>query len=69
MMYWKYGISSSFFAYWINGGQEYREGYNSVYTKDNHVLFATADGIDGYSWEEKASQWRIDLLKFMYFIT
>jgi hypothetical protein len=51
------------------GGHKYREDYNSLYAKDNRVLFATTDGTDGHWWEEKASQWRIDLLKFMYFIT
>jgi hypothetical protein len=69
MINWQCGISPSFFACWKKGGHKYREDYNSLYAKDNRVLFATTDGTDGHWWEEKASQWRIDLLKFMYFIT
>ena len=69
MMYWKYGISSSFFKGLKKGEQECQEDYFSVYGKDNRVLFAKADGIDDHSWEEKAFQWRIDLLKFRYFMT
>jgi serine/threonine protein phosphatase PrpC len=56
------GDSSSALVGWEKGKKEYQEDYYGVYSKDNRVLFAAADGIGGHSWGHLASRWMVEEL-------